>query len=1696
MRDAKGKQKTNGENKMPNQNASFRPLNVCQRSLSVAEGSISQVAEAQENSASKQINPFINIAIQLSLLLVLLTLCNSVFAVDTYYYCTGFSITAKTKLQACDRYINTYFSDRINDPMYEIIRTEEQCQVWFDPDGTRQNAGHCGYRLGSCSESSPYYIDGKHCAGFCPDGSIPSQEFGCQKPEDTGNSCSAGTAAPPSAGNPISTSYGNKFQTENDYRSNGAFPLSYTRYYNSRSQNLDLTLGSKWTHSFQKTIEPMFAVNGETTSFIGFLLARQDGRNIKFSPEAGQSTDLPVVLSDEIVQDDKTLRTATYKNGMVETYEMSLDEATDTMSNGRLISIRTIQGFEQTLTYNAEGQLTQVADDQGNSLAFTYNVSGQIETMTDPGQNVYTYIYDGDLLVSVIYPDNTPADSSDNPTKIYHYEDTNFPTALTGITNENNVRYATWEYDEEGRAFVSKHAGESGIDQTSIAFNEDGSRTVTNPLGKQTTYHFTTVNDNLRIDYVEGHPSPSCGGTNRNYTYDANGFIATKTDWNGNVTAYTRDAMGRILVKTVAAGTADAKTTAYEYHPTLKLKTKIDQHQGEGVLTPVIKTTDIVYYGDEAGEEYWSGLVKSRTVTDTNTGDSRTVSYTYYGQNASDNDGGARQLKTVDGPRTDVQDITSYTYDEKGNLKNTTNALGHISEINEYDGAGRPLTITDANQVETVLTYTARGWLKTSRRNGGDTQYIYDNVGNVTNIIAPDGSTIEYTYDAANRLTDITDKHGNTIHYELNAMGGIIEQQIKDPQGTLTMVRTTVRDELNRIKHSIGANVEEDIETNYDANGNIDNSVDAYQRVTDNSFDALNRVTQTQDTAGGITTSRYDQFGNVNEIEDPRGLITKYNYNALGDLKELDSPDTGSTIYTHDSAGNIKTQTDAKNITVSYSYDALNRLTDVTYPDSSENIHYDYDEYDNWDDVNFGRGKLTSITDSSGTTSYKYYGNGFVYEESRIIVGTTYTFGYQYNLADKLTHITYPSGMVVQYIRDDAGNITAVTATKDSQITTLADNIQYQPFGPQTNLQYGNGYIQANSYNLNYQLQSINTNSVLNLDYTFDHMGNIDAIQNMLDSMYDQAFTLDNLYRIDTAAGEYGVVDYDLDATGNRVAITEDGAAISYSVDPNSNRITAMGDTTFGYDATGNTISKTTPEANWVYGYNQNGRLTTVTKDGTQIASYSYNALGQRVQKTTAAGTTTQLFNSSAQLLVEESATTTKEYIYLGGQVLASYTDAEEQQQAQTGPCPGTTASNSQHETAGRAYSETETTGQTCYGTFCWGGTTTTTWFAQGSNENLGTSASTSTTLYENGSNNWQSANPNNCLATGPCPAISSTNQEHTANSRAYTSTEMVGQTCWGTFCYGGTEQTIYKAQGSDDDLGADANAQNTLYQDPNGSFYLIDPETCPLELEDPNYVGFAYFHNDHLGTPRVVTAEDGATLWEGDYNPAGKVKEALIEGVTYEQNIRFPGQYHDRETNLYYNYHRYYNSEIGRYTTSDPIGLDGGINTYVYVDGNPVMYIDPLGLKTFRCTKPLDALGGGDNPPDDRKTWGDNWGDWNELYHQYRCITDANGKTECGGQTTKGGALGAIFGAPGSPSEDEFVAERCDLVDDIEDETCYEKCIKEEWKKDRPPYILKGKKGTNCQEYDNGIDRKCRIICTPAPGYEDPLGGNWPDGV
>jgi RHS repeat-associated protein len=117
----------------------------------------------------------------------------------------------------------------------------------------------------------------------------------------------------------------------------------------------------------------------------------------------------------------------------------------------------------------------------------------------------------------------------------------------------------------------------------------------------------------------------------------------------------------------------------------------------------------------------------------------------------------------------------------------------------------------------------------------------------------------------------------------------------------------------------------------------------------------------------------------------------------------------------------------------------------------------------------------------------------------------------------------------------------------------------------------------------------------------------------------------------------------------------------------------------------------------------------------------------------------------------------------------------------------------------------------------------------------------------------------------------------------------------------------------------------------------------------DPAGEPLTYFiHTDHLNTPRVVVDRQGRQRWSWLAEPFGTTapltNPAGLGDFTF--NLRFPGQYADAESGLFYNWNRYYRSDGGDYTQSDPIGLAGGsLSTYSYVNGNPLSSVDPQGL-------------------------------------------------------------------------------------------------------------------------------------------------------
>lgn len=253
--------------------------------------------------------------------------------------------------------------------------------------------------------------------------------------------------------------------------------------------------------------------------------------------------------------------------------------------------------------YDANGTLQSITDSYGLSFAVTWNylnypnsvaplepISVNSITASTGASLVYTYntlpssagMHVNQLLQKQLIASGTVLDST-----TYQYENTLFPTFLTGVTDARGVRYKTFAYDGLGRATSTQHAG--GVDNYSIAYipasttlPNDLVRYVTNPLGKVAEYHWNhPANSYLStLTSVVGDPSTHCIGSTRSWSYDPNtNFVTSETDDVGRVTTYVRDANNRPTSITRGGTSTNPNqnlvTTNVVWHPTLNLPTQI-----------------------------------------------------------------------------------------------------------------------------------------------------------------------------------------------------------------------------------------------------------------------------------------------------------------------------------------------------------------------------------------------------------------------------------------------------------------------------------------------------------------------------------------------------------------------------------------------------------------------------------------------------------------------------------------------------------------------------------------------------------------------------------------------------------------------------------------------------------------------------------------------------------------------------------------------------------------------------------------------------------------------------------------------------------------------------------------------------------------------------------------------------------------
>jgi RHS repeat-associated protein len=377
--------------------------------------------------------------------------------------------------------------------------------------------------------------------------------------------------------------------------------------------------------------------------------------------------------------------------------------------------------------------------------------------------------------------------------------------------------------------------------------------------------------------------------------------------------------------------------------------------------------------------------------------------------------------------------------------------------------------------------------------------------------------------------------------------------------------------------------------TSYEYNGRSQQTavVDAISQRYEFVFDALGRVTE--EKKGTATKSfGYDGAGNRNQRTDYNSAITSYSYDALNRLTTISYPDTTSATY---------------------GYDALSRLTTATNPSGTVTIGYD------------NRGRISSVTDVFGqVVGYLYDANS---NRTQLSLNAATSATYQYDVINRLTQLTDNVSLNTTFAYDATNKLTSRTLPNGVVTTSQYDGLDR--LTRLTHAKAGNTLA-----DFQYQLNAVS------------------SITQMIDGAGTHNYTYDTRDRLTAATHPNQTNEsYTLDDVGNRAA-SHHGS--SYSYQP-FNRLVTANSNTYAYNANGNLTSKTDASGSWTYTWGYEDRLKQASKSGGVTVTYSFDALGRRVQRTSSAGGTTKFVYDGGDVVrdLDGAGTTIADYLNLPG---------------------------------------------------------------------------------------------------------------------------------------------------------------------------------------------------------------------------------------------------------------------------------------------------------------------------------------------------------------------------------------------------------------------------------------------------------------
>ncbi|MFP3984111.1 MAG: phospholipase A2 [Desulfurivibrionaceae bacterium] len=834
----------------------------------------------------------------------------------------------------------------------------------------------------------------------------------------------------------------------------------------------------------------------------------------------------------------------------------------------------------------------------------------------------------------------------------------------------------------------------------------------------------------------------------------------------------------------------------------------------------------------------------------------------------------------------------SFTYDDEHNMVSKTDPLGRAT-LYTYDDSDRLLSSADSAGNTSEVEYVSETVTRFSDSTGSTSEYIFNEDQKMIRKVDPLGNITEYTWDEDLNKTRVTDSTGTVLH-TYDDDGNLI--RTVDQMGNET---TFTYNEFGQVTSRTNAQGETTV-YEYDAKGNLIAMTDPMGNTTSYTYDDQGRVTSITDALARKTSYRYDEEGNVISYTDPTGATSEMTYDQAGNMISMTDAAGRTTTFTYDVLGRMRSMTDPKGNTTTYEYDALGNRTAVT--DANGNTsRYKYDH----------NNRVTRIIDAlNQVTTLSYKGTGCStcgdtgkHHPTGLTDAKGQTTSFTYDKLDRLVKETDPLGNTIRYQYDSAGNLVSRTNPDGSTI-----NYEYDALGRLLARNYPDGTETTFAYDAEGKLVSA-ANQYISYHMEYDTLGRLTEITD----------------------SENRTISYSYDAAGNRVKmITPEGREVTYDYD-DANRLNRIdsraGVFDFDYNLSGRRTSLTYPNGVATsYTYDGKGNLTEILtrggrgKKGNLLAAFTYthDNVGNRLTRTA---------------MDRHEHGTRDEYDYDAVYQLLEALPVK--LEGKDKPLPNK-AENFDYDPVGNRQ--------------------------HGPRENETYTYNRANQLLEGPKYDYQyDKNGNLTSKTGvnDKDQYVSWSYEYDYENRLVRVTEVENET---------TKVVSFKY----DPFGRRIEKQVEDLQDGDSRTYtyVYDNEDIILELltktdgrkektETSRYLhgpgideplameqkGDLYFyHADGLGSITSLTDIKGRVVQSYEYSSYGIPKH---QGNRVKQPYTYTGRELDKETGLYFYRARYYDPQLGRFISKDPIGFEGGdFNLYGYVQNNPVNLVDPTGLK------------------------------------------------------------------------------------------------------------------------------------------------------